>query len=461
LAVHPRGHAQLRGSCRIGSGPFVIYWPYIFQRNDRPAARGRPAAEVGTLLEPEVLVIGGGVVGAAVARAIARRGRGVLLVDKGDVCSGASAGNAGLIVPSLAVPLAAPGVLGQGLRWLLRSDSPFYVAPRLDRELLDWLWRFQRNCRPEPMRRAIPVLLALGRASQALQRELAAEFDCGYEARGWLFTFNSAAGLEKGLAEARMLGEFGVAHEPLDAAAVRARVPEIRSSILGGVLYPEDGHVLPERLVRQLVASAVAAGALVRVFTEVRGVEVGEGRVRRVLTSGGEIRPAEVVLAAGSWSGPLGRDLGLRLPIQPAKGYSVTLDVPGAPSALPLYFVERKVALTRWPGRMRLSGTLELGGLDLAINPRRVAAIRRAAQEYLDGLPDFDAVAPWAGLRPVTPDGLPIIGRTRRLGNVILAGGHGMMGITYGAITGELVAQLACGEAPALDLAPFSPDRFD
>ncbi|PYV15273.1 MAG: FAD-dependent oxidoreductase [Acidobacteria bacterium] len=410
--------------------------------------------------EIDVLVVGGGVIGVAACEALARRGRAVVLVEGGAIGKGCSYGNAGLVVPSHAVPLASPGALGDGLRWLLRRDSPFYVAPRLEPELALWLFRFWRAARPERVRRAIPALRDLGRASQARYRELARSFDFGYEERGWTFLFRDGRALAAAAAEARLLAEFGIASEVLDGASAHARVPEALPGLAGALVYPEDAQLVPDQFVRVLARLAQGAGAELRPATPVLRLERNGHSIARVVTAAGTLRPREVVLAAGSWSARLARQVGVRVPVQPARGYSLTLPAPGRPSAAPLYLTERKVALTRWEGALRASGTLELAGLDAPVDRRRVAAIARAVPEYLAGFADFSGVEPWAGLRPASPDGLPIIGRSRRVANLIVATGHGMLGMTQGPATGELVARIVCDEPASVDLAPFGLERF-
>lgn len=403
-------------------------------------------------------------IGVCTAYYLAEQDRPVTLLEKGEICpvDSSSYANAGLVVPSHAVPLAAPGVLSQGLRWLLDPDSPFHIKPRLDLELLRWLWGFRAACAEAAMRRAIPVLLSLGRASAGLFEELAADhrLDCGYARKGWLLLFNSQRGFEGGVEEADLLGEFGVASQVLNEAGVRQMEPNVLPSVVGGVYYPECAHLIPDRFVRELAGLAKRRGASLRTNTEVLGFETSSRRISAVITTRGRFTPEQVVLAAGAWSPILARDLGLRLPIQAAKGYSITVKRPPSGPDMPLYLSERKVAVTPMAERLRFGGTLELAGLDLSINQRRVAAISRAAQEYLPGMTELKRMEIWRGLRPVAPDGLPLIGRSQAFDNLIVAGGHGMLGMTLGPITGKLVAQLVAGEAPAIDLMPLRVERF-
>lgn len=412
--------------------------------------------------QTDVLVIGGGIVGVCAAYELAARGKTVVLVDQGGIAAGSSYGNAGLVVPSHVVPLAAPGVIGKALKWMWNPESPFYIKPRFSWELFTWLWKFRGNCKEGPMRRAIPVLRDLHRASVGRFDALAAleEVDSGYVKRGVLSVYRTEEGMEGGRHEAKLLEEFGLGVRVLDGAETRAFVPQLREGVVGAVEMLEDAHLNPALFVRGVAAAAEKKGVELRTETAVEGFERTGGRVSSVRTSRGEIRADQVVLAAGAWSSPVARDLKLKLPIQPAKGYSVTVKRPENCPEIPLILSETKVAVTPMGPLLRFAGTLEIAGLDLSINERRVEAIRRAGREYLEGMENLEEVEVWRGLRPCTPDGLPILGRPAGFENLIVAAGHAMIGVSLGPITGVLVAQIACGETPEFDLAPLRAERF-
>jgi D-amino-acid dehydrogenase len=409
-----------------------------------------------------VLIIGGGVIGVCSAYFLAERGREVILLDKGEICSGASYGNAGMICPSHSIPFASPRVLGQGLRWLLDAESPFYIKPHLDRSLLSWLWRFRAACREERVRHALPVLRALLCESQRLYEALAAtgELQFGYTPSGMLELYRSGFRLEAAARETEFLAGYGIPARVLDRAGVVERVPQARPDVIGGIFYPEDAHILPAHFVTELARRAQEAGVCLSLHTEVFGFETGKGRITKVRTTRGDFRPGDVVLAGGSWSAELARELGIDLPIQPAKGYSITVRRPENCPTLPLHCKEVRVFLTPMGETLRLAGTLELAGLDLSINKRRVAALSKGARAYLAGLEELEVIEIWRGLRPCTPDGLPILERSPLYENLILAAGHAMIGMSLGPITGKLVAQIACRETPALDIAPLSARRW-
>jgi D-amino-acid dehydrogenase len=423
---------------------------------------------VGAPRDLDVLVVGAGVVGICSAWYLRQAGFDVTVVDRGAVCSGASHGNAGLLCPSHSVPLAEPAALAHGLRWMVRADSPFYIKPRLDTDLWRWLWRFWRAATAERVERAIPLLRDLHLAS----RDLYAAFDAdglefGYGHRGRLLVCESAPGLAAAIDEGQHMAAAGLPAEELDAEGVSRRLGGIDVTCAGGLFYPQDAHLDPARLVHALAARCRDAGVDILEQAEVLRLETTGRRVRSVETTRGTLRPRHVVIAAGSWSPELGDALGVRLPIQPAKGYSVEIDAPQSTPSLPFMLTEAKVAVTPFDdGRVRFAGTLELAGHDLSINRRRVDALIASVPRYLPGWDPatFRVREVWRGLRPCTPDGLPLLGRPRAWENVILATGHAMVGISLGAVTGQLVARLAAGHDPSResgpDLSLLDPDRF-
>lgn len=409
---------------------------------------------------PDVIVVGGGVVGVSCAHFLAERGRSVVVLDSGEIGSGCSYGNAGLVVPSHSIPMAAPGVLSKGLRWMLDPESPFYVKFRWDRELWSWLWRFRAACSEDAARRAIPLLRDLSLASVRLYDELAGP-DCHYGRRGLVLVYRTPRGLEEGRHEAELLRGHGLESKLLEEPALRALVPQLRPGLQGGIHFPGDAHLHPAMFVESLARRAEAKGVVFRPRTEVLGFERSGRRIGTLRTTKGDFRADQVVLAAGSWSPALGRDLGVGLPIQPAKGYSLTFRSPSWSPEVPLLLMEAKVGVTPMGPVLRFAGTLELAGMDFSINERRVAAIRRGASEFLEGTESLELLEVWRGMRPCTPDGLPIVGRPARLENLVIATGHAMVGVSLGPVTGKLVAEIVQGERPSIDVAALSPSRFD
>lgn len=413
----------------------------------------------------DVLIIGGGVIGVCAAYYLAERGRQVALVEQGEIASGSSYANAGLIVPSHCTPLPAPGALSSGLKWMLDPESPFYIRPRLDLDLVRWLLKFASCCADAHFRRALPVLRDLSCASLALYDQLAAPgFDFGYKHKGLLLVYKTRQGLKHAADEALLLAETGVEWQSLDPNEVCAIEPAVQPGMAGGLYFPADAHLNPAEFVQGLARSAESRGVRIQANTEVIGIEAAGRRIEAVKTTNGDFQPFEVVAAAGAWSPHLARSLKLNIPIQPAKGYSITVKLPTSSPGVPMILGESRVAVTpmesAYGPALRFAGTLELAGMDLSINLRRVNAIRRAARSYLAGIEELERIEVWRGLRPCTPDGLPIIGRPASFDNLTLAAGHAMLGMTLGPITGKLVSQIVCGEKPDMDVTPLRAERF-
>ena len=410
----------------------------------------------------DAIVIGGGIIGAASAYYLAERGARVALLERGELCSGASYGNAGWIFPSHGTPLPAPGVIGQALRWLFDPESPFYVKPRFELELVRWLLRFARSATAARAHETLLLNRELSLASLALCAELEARpgVDFGFVRRGLLVLCESRAGLEAALHELEVLRSLGGDGRALSAEDVAKLAPRVTGPIAGGVLFPVDAHVQPARLVAALAGLATSLGARIHTGHEVLALEREGRRITRVRTTRGEFSASQVVVAGGAWSPGLVRSLGLRLPVQGAKGYSVTVRCPEDFGETPLMLSETKVFVTPMGELLRFGGTLELAGLDLSVNLRRVRAVERAIARVLPGVEKSEHVETWRGLRPLTPDDRPILGRPRAFENLVVATGHGMSGISQGVISGKLVAELVSGDRPSLDVVPFSPDRF-
>jgi D-amino-acid dehydrogenase len=414
--------------------------------------------------QTETLVIGGGAIGICCAYYLHGLGKNVTVVDKGDICSGSSYGNAGLIVPSHSIPLAAPGVMTQGLKWMFNPESPFYIKPRFQREFLAWLWKFRGACSQQHVRRAIPVMHDLSLASLGLFEELAdlKGTDFGFEKKGKLALFNTSNSFEKAVKETVLLQEFGIENQKLDGDDLRKFMGEMQTHAIGGIYHPKDAHLIPDRFVHQLARLIEKKGVHLLDSVEVLGFETFGRKVTAVNTTRGNISVGEVILAAGCWSVDLARELKIRLMIEPAKGYSLTFKRPAAWPSVPFMMSEAKVAVTPMKDTIRFAGTLELGGFDLSINKRRLNAILKAIPAYLPDIDpgDLELIEIWRGLRPCSPDGLPYLGRPRQYDNALIAAGHGMLGISLAPITGKIVSQLAADQMPAIDITALRIERF-
>jgi D-amino-acid dehydrogenase len=348
------------------------------------------------------------------------------------------------------------------LKWLLDTASPFYIKPRLNLDLISWLWKFRNACNKKQMRQSIGVLLSLGQSSLDLFDALLAneEVDFGYERKGRLFLFTSENGFKKGAADAALVREFGVEVSLLDADGVRRIEPNVLPAVTHGMYCADYAHLTPEHFVHEMARLAKNHGVELKTGTTVVGFERSGQQISSIFTTEGAFSSNQVVLAAGAWSPVVADSLKLNLPIQPAKGYSLTYKRPSTSPQLPLSLSERKIAVTPMGERLRFTSTLELAGFDSSINQQRLETIRRSVNEYLPGMKELEQETAWYGYRPATPDGLPIIGRSGMFENLILATGHGTLGMTHGLITGKLVSQIIAGKQPHMDMTPLRADRF-
>jgi D-amino-acid dehydrogenase len=411
----------------------------------------------------DVLVIGGGSIGLHAAYYLLKSGRKVTVLEAKQAAQGSSAGNAGHIVPSHIVPLAAPGILPTAVKWMLDPhNSPFGMQISLDPAYLRWLLRFAFSCTEGNVQTAIPVLTSLGLLSAENFARLVAdeEFDCHYTQSGLLFLYKTEEAFAGGRHEAELLHQRGLPAEVLDSAAVHEREPAALSGVIGGVHFTGDASLHPGKFLNLLLARIKSMGAQVHENTPVTGFESAGGKITKVLTPTGDFEPNQVVLAAGAWSSQVVKGLGLDVPVQPGRGYSLTMKATQVMPKQALLLGERRVAVTPLGDQLRFTGRLELSNHDTTPNPRHIAGIQRAVREYLRLDDELDILETWAGLRPTTPDGLPMIGISPKYVNLILATGHAMLGLSLGPGTGQLVAEIANGVRPAFDIHPLRPVRF-
>jgi D-amino-acid dehydrogenase len=412
-----------------------------------------------------VLIVGAGVVGLSSAYYCLSRGMRVTVIDRGPAeRDGCSFGNAGMIVPSHFVPLAAPGMVALGLKWMWNPESPFYIKPRLSADLWSWCYRFWRSATKAHVERSGPLLRDLHLASRACYETWAASTQnaFGLEKHGLLMLCKTQHTLAEEAKTAEYARRLGVPAEVLDAGQTAALDPNVQMDVAGSVYFPMDCHLAPNRLMAWLLAEVQKLGGAVCWQTECSDWHRRGSRLQAVQTSGGAHAADEFVICGGSWSASMARALNLRLPLQAGKGYSLTLTKPRQLPKVCAILTEARVAVTPIGTGLRFGGTMEIAGLDETINSRRVRGIIRAIPQYYPRFKedDFADLKPWCGLRPCSPDGLPYLGRTRAWQNLIIATGHAMMGVSLGPITGKIVADILANGRPPMDLSLLSPDRF-
>ncbi len=418
-------------------------------------------------MSKKVVIVGAGVAGLCTAYYCAREGFDVTVVERGDpVRDGASYGNAGMIVPSHFIPLAAPGMVALGLKWMWNPASPFYIKPRFDKELFGWAFKFWKASSADHVRRAAPLIAELSLASRACFEELDTlpDHDWGFEKKGLVMLCREKHTLDEEAKTAAQARALGVPAEIYDAAATAKLNPGARMDVAGSIYFPLDCHLSPRRFLSSLQRELTRLGVGFRWNTEVRSFRKEGARLRAaVLGDGQEITADDFVLCGGTWAPDLVADLGLRLPMQAGKGYSLTLEKPHHQLTTPSILTEARVAVTPMGDTLRVGGTMEVAGRDLGINPVRVRGIIDSFCRYFPEYQpkDFADVKPWSGLRPCSPDGMPYVGRTGKFTNLSVAAGHAMMGLSLGPITGKVIADTLAGRPlAAAKAALLSPDRY-
>jgi|688.fasta_scaffold156766_2 D-amino-acid dehydrogenase len=420
----------------------------------------------------DVLVIGGGIVGTTVARELQAAGRSVLLLERTAVGQACSLGNAGWVTPCFAMPLPQPGMLLKSIGWLLDSSSPLHIRPALDPLLLRWLCRFLLAMNRGTMLRSVAALTAVSTYSLRFYAELATRQPgplC-FEKRGLLMVSATRSGLAAAREEMAVMADCGIPGRGLSREEALDFEPLLRPGILGGVFFPEEAQIDPLQATLAVTREFESLGGTVLERHEVFDFDLRADRtIETVHTTQGRFRPELVVLASGSWSTEMARRLGLSVPILGGKGYSMTLEAPPggtlAMPARPIMIVDRKIAVTPYPDRLRVAGTLELVNQDMSISPRRLAAIHSGAHEFLRLTANQATPARprdiWRGLRPCTPDGVPVVGFSRRVPNLFYCTGHQMLGLQSAPGTARLAVELLTRAPTLTDPEPFSARRWE
>jgi D-amino-acid dehydrogenase len=410
-----------------------------------------------------VVVVGGGVIGACCAYYLAKAGRAVTVLDRGAFGAGCSHANCGYVCPSHVLPLAAPGAVWATLRTLFRRNSPLKVRPGVVLKNPGWFLGFARRCNARDMLAAGRAIQALLNSSRALFDELirTEQIECEWQAKGLLFVFLSKSHFEHYAHTDELLRrEFAMPARRFDSSELAALEPALKPGMAGGYLYESDAHLRPDRLMSKLKRVLLALGVEVRENCAACGFAKTNGTATAVRTSAGEIPADQFVVATGAWTPLLNGELGCRVPIQPGKGYSVTMPRPAVCPAYPLIFEEHRVAVTPFASGYRLGSTMEFAGYDDRLNRTRLSILTDAAKVYLKEPLAEPVEEEWWGWRPMTYDGLPVIDRAPAAGNVLVAAGHNMLGLSMATATGRLVSEMLTGGKTHIDAAPYALDRF-
>lgn len=411
---------------------------------------------------PDVLILGAGAIGLSAAKCLLERGASVTVLDPHPPRDASSWGNAGYVCPSHVIPLAAPGMVRLGLRYALDPEGPFRLKPRLSLDLLRWCLAFMGACRADRAAAAAPVLRDLLVASRALHTAWAAELGQPLHTKGLLMLWLGEAGRSGIVHEAQVARDLGQEAVELDRSGLAALEPGLDFLAQGGVHFPGDAHLDPAHWMAALERQVQSMGGVIRRGVAATAFRTEGGNATGADTTDGVVKADHCVLAAGAWSPQLAASAGLRLPVEAGKGYSLTYTSSPRPFRTPMILAEARVAITPLGERLRLAGTMELGGLDLGLDARRMETIRRAPSAYFANFEPAPVATAhtWAGLRPCSPDGLPYLGPAPDLPNLVVATGHAMLGLSLAPITGTLVAEQVCGAPSSLDLRPLALERI-
>ena len=412
-----------------------------------------------------VSIIGGGIIGLSSAYYLSKKGYNVTVIDKGSINDGCSFGNAGYVSPSHFTPLASPGIIAKGIRWMMSSTSPFYIKPRFDIDLAKWCFNFWRNANPTTVNKNSPPLYELLSLSRRLTTDIKNELGNSFlmEEKGILMLYKTKA-IEH---HEKELGDkshaFGLKTTFLDAAGVQELEPNQKVDVIGGVLYTDDAHLHPGKLMSALYNELKKQGVNFLTETAVLSFERNNNKVSAIITDKGKLETDELLIAAGSWLPIIAKKLGINILLQPGKGYSITFNDVTNNLNYPAILVDKRVAMTPMGNDLRMGGTMEISGINNTLLLKRAEAIYHAAKTYYPELPVSFPVKEkiWNGMRPLSPDGLPFIGRANQYSNVVIAGGHAMIGLSLAAGTGKVVEEIINNEKTSVPIDAFNVNRFN
>ncbi|MCB0373176.1 MAG: FAD-dependent oxidoreductase [Muricauda sp.] len=410
-----------------------------------------------------VIVVGGGIVGLSTAYFLQKEGHQVTVLDKSGIDAGASFVNAGYLTPSHIISLASPGMITKGLKYMFNSSSPFYMKPRLDFEFMQWAWYFKKSSTKEKVAKAMPVIRDINLLSRGLFEAIKASGDLGdfkIGDKGLLMVYQTDEARDHEMEVVQKAGELGLEGKELSMQELKTIEPNVEFNAKGAILWECDRHTTPPLIMQRMLEYLVKSGVSVHKNEAVLDMSLSAGKITEVKTDKGIYQADEIVLAAGSWTSHLAKKLNLKLPLQAGKGYRINTEA-NTGITMPAILMEKKIAVTPMEGFTRFAGTMEFSGINHKIRKERVEAIAKGVEYYYKGLhvSETDKNNARCGLRPVSPDGLPYIGRPKAVENLVVATGHAMMGWSLGPATGKMVTELISGNKLSMDIAPFNPER--
>lgn len=413
-------------------------------------------------MSKSVIIIGGGIIGLCSAYYLQKEGCQVTIVDQSNMDSGASYVNAGYLSPSHIIPLSAPGVMKKGLKWMFDKSSPLYIKPRLDQDFLKWVWAFNKSCNPKHVKKAIPVIKDISLLSQDLYDDIKRDenFSFHYEKKGLFMMCQTDKALEAETKTANLAKQEGLDVKMVNSKELEQLEPKVLLNAKGAAYYKCDSHTTPNEFMEEMKTYLKDKGVLFFTNEKVEDIEVDDKNISSIKTDKQILKADEFVVAAGSWTPILSKKLGLKLLLQAGKGYRINTKE-DTKIEIPAILTEAKVAVTPMNGFTRFAGTMEIAGINHNINKVRVEAIANAVKRYY---PEINVTSQEknnaaCGLRPVSPDGLPYIGKSSKCDNLTIATGHAMMGWSMATATGKLVSEIIGEQKPSLDLVYYHPDR--
>ena len=413
-------------------------------------------------MSKNIVVIGGGIIGLSSAYFLQKEGHKVTVIDQSNMDAGASYVNAGYLSPSHLIPLSAPGVMKKGLKWMFNPASPLYIKPRLNIDFLRWTWAFNKSCNQQHVEKAAPVIRDISLLSQELMSDIKRGdgFSFHYDKKGLFMLCQTEQMLEEEVKIAEYARELGLVAKEVNQDEIKQMEPNVKINAIGAAYFECDHHSTPHEFMTELKDHLLKSGVKINGNEKVEDIDVENGKIQTVKTNKSNYSVDEVVMAAGSWTGLLAKKLGINILLQAGKGYRINTEIETG-ITIPAILAEAKAAVTPMNGFTRFAGTMEIAGINHNISKVRVEAIAKAATQYYPDViltvEEKDNAA--CGLRPVSPDGLPYIGRLKKCNNLTIAAGHAMMGWSMSTATGKLVSEIISDKKTSLDLAPFNPDR--
>ncbi|HET7116488.1 MAG TPA: FAD-dependent oxidoreductase [Hanamia sp.] len=412
----------------------------------------------------KVIIVGGGINGLCAAYYLQKNNHEITIIDSGDISNNCSFGNMGFLSPSHFVPLASPGIVSEGLKYMLSSTSPFYIKPRLNLPFIKWALQFYKHSNQKTVEKNAPYLSELLRLSRSLMNEIRDEIGDVFEMEqiGCMMMCHSQKAFEDEIKLAKAAKKFNLEVEILNREELQKREPDVELDIYGAVLFKDDAHIQPGEFMVAMKKFLENKGINFQLNTTVTGFKKEHKKIKEVITDKGDFSGDEIILSPGSWLPHLAKMAGVHLLLEGGKGYSYTYDHVEKNIRYPAILVDGRCAITPWKHKLRIGGTMEFSGNNNKVLIKRMEGIYKSVKLFYPGLKiDFPPEEKiWTGLRPVSPDGLPYIGKAENYENLLISGGNAMLGISEGAAAGLIISDIVDKKSTPIDISAFKVGRF-